>query len=84
MTISRVYSKVIMRKLCSNQWKIVWIPGIPLLGEAGRLGKIVWQINFRVSRGFTNSYRSAGYVERYNLRESNYILLQGTLEEEGE
>lgn len=34
MTISRIYSKVIMRKLCSNHWKIVWIPGIPLLGEA--------------------------------------------------
>ena len=47
-----------------------------------RMGKLVWQINFRGNRGWvTNSYRSAGYVERYNLRESNYVLLYGDLEE---
>ena len=51
------------------------------LGGDGRKGRLAFHLNRRTRRGKTNSFRSASYVERYNLRESNYVLLYGDLEE---
>ena len=47
----------------------------------GRMGKIAFHLNFRTRRGKTNSFRSAGYVERYNLTGQRNVLLYGDLEE---
>jgi len=53
----------------------------PLDGD-GRLGKLVFWVNWQEKRrGITNSFRTAGYVERYNLTDQRYVRLGGNLEQ---
>ncbi len=46
----------------------------------GRMGKLTFHLNRRTRRGKTNSFRSAGYVERHNLTRQGHVLLYGDLE----
>ena len=51
------------------------------LGGDGRLGKLVFWVNWQEKRrGITNSFRTAGYVERYNLTDQRYVRLGGNLD----
>lgn len=51
----------------------------PTDGQA-EAGKIFVWINHKVVRGVTNNIRTAGYVERHNLRQDRYVLLSGEIE----